>query len=389
MNPNPTQPVLGLQLIDDAGWIGGTLYLWNLAICLSRLPDERRPQIRLLGSAGAVSKFVQRHGNLPGIASPIRQGLWGRLLRRLGISRRNRPAIDFLYPGFGPDLPGATTIHWIPDFQHRHLPELFSEEEIRQRDRSIREIGDKPGVIVLSSEVAARDYAMFFPEHRATPRVWHFCSLLESGEKPKTNPCVKFSLPQKFLYLPNQFWAHKNHITVLEAIAQLKDEYQIEIPLVCTGAQSDRRNQDHFSRLLAYINEHGLSEQVYLLGLIDRDDQIDVFRHAAAIVQPSLFEGWSTVVEDCRALGRPIFLSDIPVHREQAPDNCRYFPPRSAQALASLLRDQWLAFAPGPDFAAEAQARHLMQERILGSAMAFRKILDDARMLPSGIASEA
>ena len=48
-------------------------------------------------------------------------------------------------------------------------------------------------------------------------------------------------------------------------------------------------------------------------------------RKAMAVIQPSLFEGWSTVVEDARALGKPMILSDFPVQIEQDPPSSDYF----------------------------------------------------------------
>jgi hypothetical protein len=43
-------------------------------------------------------------------------------------------------------------------------------------------------------------------------------------------------------------------------------------------------------------------------------------KHAQAIIQPSLFEGWSTVVEDAKAMNQTIILSDLRVHKEQTDD---------------------------------------------------------------------
>ncbi len=42
-----------------------------------------------------------------------------------------------------------------------------------------------------------------------------------------------------------------------------------------------------------------------------------LLRGAAAVLQPSRFEGWSTIIEDAKSLGKPIVASDIAVHREQ------------------------------------------------------------------------
>ena len=106
----------------------------------------------------------------------------------------------------------------------------------------------------------------------------------------------------------------------------------------------------HFSKILDFIEKEQLTGQVYLLGLIPRNDQIGIFRKAAAVIQPSCFEGWSTVVEDSRAIGRPIFISDIPVHREQAPPKAIYFSPLSDSILADLLYNHWPSLCPAQIF---------------------------------------
>ena len=102
----------------------------------------------------------------------------------------------------------------------------------------------------------------------------------------------------------------------------------------------------HFSKILDFIEKEQLTGQVYLLGLIPRNDQIGIFRKAAAVIQPSCFEGWATVVEDSRAIGNPIFISDIPVHREQAPQS-NLFSPLSDSILADLLYNHWPSLLPG------------------------------------------
>jgi hypothetical protein len=371
---------IGIELIDDPAWMGGTLYLKNLAICLTRLPETERPMVRLIGAQTVISRFLSESGTLP-IFDSVEESLAGKVLRRLGWRTKAIAPIDVVYPGFGVPIPGAVTMRWIPDFQHRYLSHLFSPDEIAARDRSIGEIAGQPGVLVLSSEVAAEDFRRFYPGHRVTPRVWHFCSLLDTTKPASRISIEKYGLPEKYLYLPNQFWAHKNHIVVLKALVRLRQEHGIVIPLVCTGAQADRRNEAHFTSLLQFIEEQGLTSQVHLLGLIERSEQVDVLRHAAAVVQPSLFEGWSTVVEDVRATGRPIFLSDIPVHKEQHPEHCTFFDPMADEQLALALASRWQDLRSGPDPVAEAKAQHELDGRILSSARVFCEI---ARLASSG-----
>jgi hypothetical protein len=51
--------------------------------------------------------------------------------------------------------------------------------------------------------------------------------------------------------------------------------------------------------------------------------------HALAIIQPSLFEGWSTVVEDVKAMNQHIIVSDLNVHRDQLGVQAFYFNPNN------------------------------------------------------------
>ena len=61
-------------------------------------------------------------------------------------------------------------------------------------------------------------------------------------------------------------------------------------------------------------------------------------RRAVAVIQPSLCEGWSTSIEDAKALGRHVMASDIAVHREQLGDDADLFRGDDAGALAALLK---------------------------------------------------
>ena len=116
------------------------------------------------------------------------------------------------------------------------------------------------------------------------------------------------------------------------------------------------------------------SEQVQLLGLVSRERLVSLMRRALAVIQPSLFEGWSTVVEDARALGRPCLLSDLPVHREQNPPGARFFPPESAEALAGLIAELWEHGTPGPDLEAEAAARETARAQQLAFGREFLEL---------------
>ena len=95
-----------------------------------------------------------------------------------------------------------------------------------------------------------------------------------------------------------------------------------------------RNTTDWWSRELQTT---GLRSQYRLLGMIPRDDLYALMHASAAVLNPSLSEGWSTTVEEARSLGAPLLLSDLPVHREQAGDEASYFDRYSSDSLAAAL----------------------------------------------------
>ena len=92
------------------------------------------------------------------------------------------------------------------------------------------------------------------------------------------------------------------------------------------------------------VEAAGVQSQFRLLGMIPYPDVRGLKRNAAALVNPSLSEGWSTTVEEAKSLGVPLVLSGIAVHREQAGDAAIYFDPSSAESAAAALVEAWRRF---------------------------------------------
>ncbi len=168
------------------------------------------------------------------------------------------------------------------------------------------------------------------------------------------------------------FGKHKNHLAVFEALRLLQAR-GITPAIVCTGHLYDDRQPDYCDTILQAIQTSGLAE-VFLLGLTPKSDQMQLLRRAIALIQPSLFEGWSTVVEDARCLGKPMILSDFPVHLEQQPPHSSFFERTSADALAGLMATYWDSLSPGPDLERESVAWARNREEIVSFAREFLRI---------------
>jgi hypothetical protein len=96
-----------------------------------------------------------------------------------------------------------------------------------------------------------------------------------------------------------------------------------------------------------------------------------------AVINPSLFEGWSSTVEECKSIGKNMILSDIPIHKEQNPPDSLYFEPNNAEALSKLLQDVWLSDIATPNLKLEQQASNILEKRTLDFANTYKNIVWD------------
>lgn len=181
-------------------------------------------------------------------------------------------------------------------------------------------------------------------------------------------------MPRKYLIFPSQFWVHKNHLCLFDAIATVKQRGHTNISLVCTGYPHDNRNPSYSQDLASYIECHGLQESIHILGFLPRYDQIQLIRGSAAVVQPSLFEGYSAIIDEAQSLGKEIFVSDIPMHREMQVEKTIFFDPYYPGDLAEKLESGWPNLNPGPDFYAESLSLRNYNKRMRAFGKRFREI---------------
>lgn len=366
MMPRKDLSRIGVLEPDYDGWMAGSQFIRMLCHSLGNACHDQGIDVYLLREkwAGAAS-LPARIESL----DPPHYWYGERFLRRVLFLRERSVLLESaLKHGLSVVLPlrrvgfksaNVKAIGWIPDFQHVLLPEFFSEKSCRYRNTAFRLLAERCNLLMLSSHNALEHFADFAPDYADKGRVASFPSLY-AYELPAGGAELarrKFNLPEKFALVANQFWRHKNHEVVIDAIGLLRRK-GIIIHVVMTGMPVDSRDptNETLSRILQQIASAGLNEQIRILGMLRFDDLANLMRTAAVVIQPSRFEGWSSVVQDGKALGRPIICSDIPVHREQAPDALGFFPCDSAALLAELLAANWQQLEPGPDPVVEASA---------------------------------
>jgi glycosyltransferase involved in cell wall biosynthesis len=260
------------------------------------------------------------------------------------------------------------------------LPEFFDKQEIRARDRQFMDLCERCDKIIVSSECALADLRAFAPQHAWKGEVLHFVA--SPGDQAIVPPLAKlqqrYGFDSPYFLLPNQFWVHKNHRVVITALQFLKRRNQ-PVTVIATGSTRDDRQPGYFDALLKYAGECDVLDQFRVLGVIPFGDLSGLMQHAVALINPSQFEGWSTSVEESKSLGKMIVLSDIPVHREQAPPRGLYFSPGDAEGLARCLWNALMEFDQEADIQAREIAKVSLPVRQVQFALAYQRILLSTR----------
>ena len=81
----------------------------------------------------------------------------------------------------------------------------------------------------------------------------------------------------------------------------------------------------------------GLDDEIHFLGFLPKQELYTLMAYSKAMIQPSLFEGWSTTIEDAIAMNVPVICSDLDVNREQMGDAAIFFNPNDPNDLALCL----------------------------------------------------
>jgi glycosyltransferase involved in cell wall biosynthesis len=356
---------LGIGLFADwyCGWMGGANILASLVNGLLRAAPAQNAQIHVLLDAGSLPEGI-RAGVIDFLPVPtsslnavgplkcfidavpaLQQVLF---YKDLGMTL-DLLRIDVIGPS-GRDLGSGFPRPWfsyVPDFQHQYLPQFFTQTDRMSRDREFRaKIENSIGVFVNSAAVAA-DIARFYPAASRTKKILRFPTVfpdVRSGTVDRrTEVLAKYSQSAPFLLSCSQRWMHKQHEILIVGFAEyLKDHPDSALEMLFTGEREDHRDPNYGQAVEALVGELGLQSRVRHLGLIPREDQLQLISAAKAVVQASLFEGGpgASGTFEAALLGTPVLASDIEPNRELTVGRLHWFDPHRsitlAQAIATL-----------------------------------------------------
>jgi glycosyltransferase involved in cell wall biosynthesis len=126
---------------------------------------------------------------------------------------------------------------------------------------------------------------------------------------------------------------HKNVPVLMHAYAHLPAGVRSSTRLVIVGDGPEK------ARLHARASELGIDAATAFLGHVPDRVLTGLYSGAAAVVLPSLAEGFGLPVLEAMSRGVPVVVSDVPALRETTADAGLRFDPRKPESLAAVLVD--------------------------------------------------
>jgi len=272
---------------------------------------------------------------------PLRY-LWCRIVRGFGgelplVDLRpvcRRFSLDLAYfaaPAFAHiDIPFVFTL-W--DIGHRTIPDFPEMRSGRDpwthREALCRRMLAQASFVITGNSAGAAEAVGFYglDPQKVVPLPFPNPDFAEVAE------AIPAGMPAgPFLLYPAQGWPHKNHHTLLQALAVLKHRGQGVPRLVLVG--SDKGNWAHVRGTARTL---GVADRVHVLGFVSRAELMGLYRRALALVFPSLLGPNNLPPQEAAVLGCPMILSDLPGHREQLGDGALYADPMDAPAWADAI----------------------------------------------------
>jgi glycosyltransferase involved in cell wall biosynthesis len=209
------------------------------------------------------------------------------------------------------ELPSVVTVH---DLQHLDLPHLFKRSERMFRRRAHEGSARSAAAVVVPSQFVRRSVVerLGLPPERVHAIPWGLDHELFSPGAEQREP---------FLLYPGRPWPHKNHERLFEALALLRRE-RPGLELVLTGGGHEGRP---------------VPAGVRVDGLVSAEELVSLYRRAACLVFPSLYEGFGQPPLEAMACGCPVAASNAGAIPEAVGEAAALFDPHDAEDIAAVV----------------------------------------------------
>lgn len=253
---------------------------------------------------------------------------------------RNR--ID-IYHGLSAELPlgirksGVRSVVTMHDLIFERYPAQYNPIDVLTYRKKAKYACGQADAVIAISEQTKEDLISFYQVPAEKIAVAYqscdpsFAKLHLEGDIRAMKE--KYFLPIRYFLYVGSVIERKNLMGIVKALNLLKD--RVSHPLVVLGDGSKYKDQ-----VKAYLRDQGLSHQVIWLNDIADLSFADLpalYQGAAALLYPSVFEGFGIPILEALWSGTPVITSAGSCFRETGGDAAIYVDPQQPEAIAAAM----------------------------------------------------
>lgn len=235
----------------------------------------------------------------------------------------------------------------IPDMMYKYYPQ-FPEYSFKNRMLNNFVFGyttKYSNLIVTDSNSGKKDVHNFLkvPYEKIEPIPYlpagYVFNYKNMGKEEANLLLKKYNLPEKFVFYPAQFWAHKNHVNLIKSIKIAEEMFGEIIPLVLVG--DEKANYENYKEIMDLIKRLNIKDRVLHLGYVADEEIVALYKKAVALVFASV--GGPTNIPPVEALflGTPVICPNLFSMPEQVGDAGVLFDPFNPDDMAEKISKVW------------------------------------------------
>jgi len=252
--------------------------------------------------------------------------------------------VYFLSPSsWAQNLEKLNYITTVWDLCHRddpEFPEVRWGRQIEAREKNYWALLPRAAAIFVDSELGKKNVVHRYGIDEERVHVMPFQAAVATREsipsdfRSSIDVREKYNLDVPYVFYPAQFWAHKNHVYLLEGLRVLEERHGIRVGAIFSGG-----DKGNFLHIQSCVRKMNLEDRVRFVGFVDNDVIPELYRQSVALVMPSYFGPTNLPPLEAFELGVPVLYSDKAGLRDQVGDAALLMDLNDPATLADHLKN--------------------------------------------------
>lgn len=231
------------------------------------------------------------------------------------------------------NIPYIFTLWDLGHLEMPEFPEVSHERRFEMREFIYNRNLKKAINVIVDSEYSKKYTIKKYNLDQERVKVLKFLPNIRTIQSNQSiNIRQKYKLNNDYIFYPAQFWAHKNHIYILEAIKILRKEEGVDIDVVFSG--SDKGNLKY---ILDKAKEFQIEDLIHYIGFASNDEIPLLYKQSLALVMPTYLGPTNIPPLEAFAYETPVCYSDTPFFREQVGEAVFYMNLKDPSSLAQNI----------------------------------------------------